>query len=147
VWKRTPMRAAFFILPPRSTWITEPSTREPAGIASAEPTRTSLVTRASTGSSTFATSLDTVDSTRRPITESADTTILETLAAGRRLGSTRSATRLSRSARRPTQFTFRQLLVLRGRGRRDSTDTTLHIGPPRRRPGGLESCGHGSALP
>ena len=35
-------------------------------MATTEPTRTSLVTRASTGSSTFATSLDTVDSIRKP---------------------------------------------------------------------------------
>ena len=73
MWKRTPSRACSFIRPPRSTTLTDPITREPAGIATRPSARTSRVTRASTRSSTRAVSLDSEVSIRRPITESAGT--------------------------------------------------------------------------
>src|SRR5688500_13875928 len=72
--KRTPRRARSFRRPPRSTTVTSPWTREPAGIATRSPTRTSRVTRAATASSTRARSLVMDDSISRPITESAATT-------------------------------------------------------------------------
>ena len=74
VWNRMAIRACSLNLPPRSTCDTEPSAREPAGIATRLPTLTSRVTRASTRSSTRARSLVTVVSLCRPMTESAETT-------------------------------------------------------------------------
>ena len=59
VLKRMPSRACSLNLPPRSTCITDPIARAPAGIATWSPTLTSRVTRASTRSSTRAVSLDT----------------------------------------------------------------------------------------
>jgi hypothetical protein len=73
-WKRTPSRARSLNLPPRSTCVTTPSARAPAGMATLSPTLTSLVTRASTRSSTRARSLVIAVSFCRPITESAETT-------------------------------------------------------------------------
>src|SRR5688572_15201440 len=70
VWKRIARRALPFMRPPRSTSVTEPRTVEPAGIAMRSVTRTSRVTRASTLSSTRASSLDTVRSICRPSTAS-----------------------------------------------------------------------------
>ena len=74
VWKRTPSRALVFILPPRSTMITSPSTRAPAGIATRPSDITSRVTRASTRSSTCAVSLVSEVSTFSPTTDDAGTT-------------------------------------------------------------------------
>ena len=54
VWKRTPSRARSFTLPPRSTIVTAPSARVPAGMAVRPSTATSRMTRASTRSSTRA---------------------------------------------------------------------------------------------
>ena len=72
---RMPRRARSLNFPPRSTWITEPIAREPAGIAMVSPTFTSRVTLASTRSSIFAVSLEIRVSVSRPMTEFADTTI------------------------------------------------------------------------
>ena len=69
-----PRRARSLNLPPRSTCITEPIAREPAGMATRSPTFTSRVTRASTRSSTRAVSLEIRFSVCRPITESEETT-------------------------------------------------------------------------
>ena len=63
--------------PPLSTSVTEPRTVEPAGMAMRFSTRTSRVTRASTLSSTRASSLDTVRSIWRPSTAS-DGTVTST---------------------------------------------------------------------
>ena len=74
VWNRIPRRAVPFTLPPRSTSVTEPNTRDPAGIATRPLTSTSRVTRASTRSSSRARSDDSAVSTCNPITEEAGST-------------------------------------------------------------------------
>src|SRR4029079_18737071 len=71
VWKRTPRRACSFTLPPRSTSVTEPITREPAGIATRPADSTSRVTRASTRSSMRARSDASDDYICRPMTDAA----------------------------------------------------------------------------
>ena len=85
-----PSRARSLNLPPRSTCITEPIARAPAGIATRSPTFTSRVTRASTRSSTRAVSLDTRFSVCSPITESAETTSSANVRAGGSAGRTGS---------------------------------------------------------
>ena len=82
VWKRIPRRARSLNLPPRSTNVTDPSALAPAGMASSPSARTSRTTRASTRSSTRACSLEIVESSCKPITESAETTTSSNTRAG-----------------------------------------------------------------
>src|SRR4051812_26698299 len=74
VWKRTPRRAGCLTFPPRSTSVTDPITRDPAGIATWPSAMTSRVTLASTRSSIRARSDEIAVSTSRPITEAAGRT-------------------------------------------------------------------------
>jgi hypothetical protein len=69
VLNRMPSLAVSLNLPPRSTCITDPSTRVPAGIATWSLNLTSRVTRASTRSSTRAVSLVRRVSVWSPITD------------------------------------------------------------------------------